>query len=192
MPHIRAFGGRSVLTTLGLAALLTACDPVYRVGARQQLSPLKPPASDSVPVVADSVARPSDPTEPIPHLSVPLLADCLEGSLRSSAEIISVTRTTRSKQLRSQHISFALTDSTVKGQRRYLNLSLDAWPHAAPMLELYFSWIGTAKSVSLADQRTMVRIATDLLTDLRAACSLPRAEIECIAEGWGDRGTCRA
>jgi hypothetical protein len=130
----------------------------------------------------------------MPNLDVPLVADCLEASLRSSSEVIAVDRPTESKRLRSRraHISFAIPDSSVKGQRRYLNLLVEAWPETTPMLELYFSWIGTASFVSLADQRTMVNIATDHLTDLLSACSLPRDDIECIAEGWGDRGACRA
>ncbi|HEV2146154.1 MAG TPA: hypothetical protein VGR37_01925 [Longimicrobiaceae bacterium] len=175
-------------TACAAAVLLTACDPVYRVGARQALIGTEVLSPKEVP--PDS---PSQPDSVPARLDIPRVGDCLEAALHASPTISEVQRWSVPRYLRWRQagMSFALVGSSAPGGRQYANLELDARPREPPLLQVSFTWIGSARSEPIEVQRQMVAAATELLVQLTAQC-VPSASgpIECVAEGLGGRGAC--
>lgn len=171
-----------------IAVLLAACDPAYRVGARQALIGTEVLSPKTVPPDAPSQLD----SVPV-RLDIPKVGDCLEEALRASSTISDVQRWGIPRYLRWRQagMSFALPDSSAPEGHQYANLELDARPGEPPLLQVSFTWIGSARSEPIEVQRQMVATATELLVQLSARC-VPSASgaVECVAEGLGGRGAC--
>jgi len=126
---------------------------------------------------------------------VPGLGDCAAAALTRSPWAGEVRRRTETKSLRLQEagMSFGIADSLVAGGQRYANLEITAWKNEVPRLEVFFMWLGTARTVPIGEQRRMAALAREVVAELRAVClpDVPEA-IECVAEGIGGRSACSA
>lgn len=161
------------------AALLAACDPVYRVGARQALvGPV--PSTDSVPAAL--------------AIDVPATGDCLEAALRAMPSVNDVRRSKqpRYRRMVEAHMVFAVADPSVPGPREFANLELEAENGRVPVLTV--SWLSMGfGGPPLDEQRRKIAVATDVLAALRDAC-VPQAigEIHCVSEGAARSAACTA
>ena len=171
-----------------LCVSLSACDPVYRVGARQTLNGTEAMA----PQAASPNSNSSGPAVVRP-LDVPTTADCLEAALRESSNLSDIKRwqTASHLRLREAGMSFAVADSSMRGGHRYANVTLKTEREQPAAVELTFGWRGNARTIPLGEQRRMITLATGLLRGIRDRC-LPQAkgDVECVADGLGGNAAC--
>jgi hypothetical protein len=179
------FRGRAALLACVPVVLLSACDPIYQVGARQALIGTRAMAPRKAPPPADSAAV---------LLDVAAAADCLEAALRASPALgdFSRWRLGSDQRWRRAGMTFSVTDPA-SGKPLYMSLRVETGPEQTPVLQILATWIGTARTVPLNEQRWMAATATALLEEVRARCvPASRAPIECVAEGIGGRAACTA
>ena len=173
-----------------ITAVVAACDPVYRVGARQILSGTEALSPGVMPS-----QRTAAVDSPVRQLDIPETADCLEEVLGASPNRSQVRRWKVENRLRSRDagMSFVVADSLLHDGRSHGNLTLRASRDQPPTVELTFGWIGDARNIPLVQQRRLISIATGVLKEMRAKC-LPEvsSEIECVADGLGGAPACTA
>lgn len=179
------FRGRAALLACAAVVLLSACDPVYHVGARQALIGTRAMAPRKAPPPADSAAV---------LLDVAAAGDCLEAALRASPTRGDFRRWRMEsyQRWRRAGMTFSVRDPA-SGKPLYMSLQVETGPEQTPVLNILASWIGTARTVPLDEQRRMAATATAVLEEVRARCvPASSAPIECVAEGIGGRAACTA
>jgi hypothetical protein len=171
---------RSVVAAIGVAVMVAACDPVYTVGARQYLEPMVR-YPDSATTVKKRSESPS---------FVAGTVHCIEETIRSDTSISDV-RPWHEKTGVEDGMNFGVTDSAFGSVTHYGNIEVRAFKKERPTVEVNFTWFGVSGTVPMDEQRRMVRVATKLLGELRAAC-LPTAiePPQCVAEGFGGHKAC--
>jgi len=154
-----------VVMTIGLTVAIigaAACDPGYGVGARLHLAPT---TSDSCILIA--MSQPSF---------------VYDGK--------KVDRKRGSTFQVSMGVPRALADSAPWMWDHAL-LSIGPARDSTLPVELIATWIGTAHTVRLSDQRRFIGVATAQLEQVRTACAAASAaKIECVAVGLGGHPAC--